>query len=301
MFRLIFFEELGVYQRLLSQTMAQFVWQSLLQTGVFVVFFALISLPFMYAFAAVYRDAKADLLWLRKLMTRGGLVAVSVAAGCIMVYLLTRPVYDHQWYSEVRVEQRYTLGADSSMITIRGSEYLDGLLIQDRGKDTVFHGRTTFHAVHPVGKSDVAWCSVDAREFEAAGGTKDDTLRTLERRVDIHSQFRPLRVGITYASSAPFEVQSPWSHGADRGLRKETDRSKAFTWYSFPDTNLVVPVTFSMKAGQKITERIEVIYDSLAYPLVLDRALTNISKRTIVTSTDTVVSGQQDMRASLLQ
>jgi hypothetical protein len=225
---------------------------------------------------------------------------VSVAAVGAAVFLFTRPVYDHQWYSEVRVEQRYTLGADSSMITIRGSEYLEGLSIKDNGKDTTFHGRTTFHKIRPVGQSAVTWCSVDAHEFEAITGTGDDSSRTLERRVDIHSRFRPYRVGITYGSSSPFEVQSPWAHGGDRRSRRESDRSKSFTWYSFPDTSLVVPVTFTMKVGQKITERIEVTYDSLAYPLVLDRTLTNIMKRTIVTSTDTVTPRRQDMRASLL-
>ena len=288
MVRLIFFEEFRLYERLITQTMFQFFSQTLLHNGAFIVFFVIISLPFACAFAAVYRDSGVDLLWLRKLRTRPGLIVVACAAAGMSIVLLTRPVYDRQWAKNIRVEQQYTVGADSSIITIKGSEYLSGLSVRDGVKDTVLNEHTTFHKVQPSGRSGVSWCAVNAIVF-AVDSSKKDSLRTVERRINIHTGIRPLRIGLTYTSPTAFQVQSPYAHGGDtQRLGRETDSRKTFSWYSFPDTDLVVPITFTLKADQKVTEHLEVVYDSLAYPLTVRSALSNTSMRTIVTATDTV-------------
>jgi hypothetical protein len=289
MLRLIFFEEIGLWERQLSRSMPLFFSQRLVYNVVFIIFFTCISLPFMYAAAAVYRGSGRDLFWLKRLRAKSGIVGLALPTVALMVYLLSRPVYDHQWASEIRVEQRYTIGADSSVITLKGSDYLDGASIRDEGQETVIHGRTLFHMVRPASGSAVSWCKIHAYEFKATGG-RGDSSRTLERMVDIHSELRPLRIGMTYSSMRPFEVQSPWAHGGDKRLGRESDRFKTFSWYSFPDTDLVVPLMFTIKEGQKITEHIEVTYDSLAYPLSVRRAFTNVSMRTYVASTDTVLT-----------
>lgn len=65
-------------------------------------------------------------------------------------------------------------------------------------------------------------------------------------------------------------------------MERQTERVKTFSWYAFPDTSLVVPLTFTLKDTQKVSEAVEVVYDSLSYPLALERGLTYFTKRTIL-------------------
>jgi hypothetical protein len=154
------------------------------------------------------------------------------------------------------------------------------------GQEHVFADRTNYERFHPEQPSSVDWCSIDAHYSPAVNGQPGDSTWSMVRRVEIHSQFRPLRVGITYQSASPFSVGSPWSQGGDF-RKRESDRRKVFSWFYYPDTSLVVPLTFALVDSQQIQETIEVVYDTLAYPLQLSRDLTNFSARTIVSERHT--------------
>jgi hypothetical protein len=86
---------------------------------------------------------------------------------------------------------------------------------------------------------------------------------------------------------SPFEVTSPWATRNDKALEREGSHAKSFSWYSFPDTNLVVPLTFIVQDTQKIAQSVEVVYDRLAYPIRFEREFTNFITRTTVTQQDT--------------
>jgi hypothetical protein len=58
-----------------------------------------------------------------------------------------------------------------------------------------------------------------------------------------------------------------------------------FSWYAFPDSELVIPVTFALRDTQKVRESIEVTYSELAYPMKFARALSYFQPRTIVMAT----------------
>ena len=278
MFRLVFSEFLGLFQRII----VQISWTGVVRNIAFVAFFTLLSLPFIYAFAAVYRDANTDFFWLKKFRSKAGLVAVSVAAVAMVVYLSAQPVYDELWQRSVRVSQRYELGSDSSTISISSGEFLQGLKLKYDSKDTVLTARTTSFTFHPAQKSILPWCSIKALNEAPEGSRNTDSLQQVKRRVELHSIFRPLSVSITYRSSHPINVSSPWSTGGRGTMERQTERVKTFSWYAFPDTSLVVPLTFTLKDTQKVSEAVEVVYDSLSYPLALERGLTYFTKRTIL-------------------
>ena len=287
MIRLFFPEFLGLVQRLLaSNTIDSFAgrtWYNL----TFVFFFWLLSLPFAYAFAAVYRSANADLFWLKKFKTIPALITTLLVATGLTMYLSSRPVYGRDWFSVVRVNQKYSIGSDSSSITLKGSEFLKGVHMWLDGEQSVFEERMNFSELRPARSTAVDWCSMSATNVERDSSADADSLTRIERRIEVRSKFRPLYVSIVFRSSEPIEVTSPWSHGSDRRTGKESPTMKSFSWYSFPDTPLVVPVTFALRDSQTVAETIEVLFDSLAYPVALGRVHTNFIKRTTVSSQDT--------------
>ena len=281
--RLLFSEYIGLFQRLFAQASMETFMLSVLHNGAFILLFTLVSIPFVYAFAAVYRSTAADLFWLRKF--RGTAALVIVGAGIIVTgtYLLFQPVYNETWEQAVRVQQVHTLGADSGTVSLTSSEYLNGVRLTYDNRDTLLSGRNvrvTLPTAHPA---TVPWLAVSDSVMPA--GTPGDTLVSFTRRLTLNSQIRPLMVSVTYRSDQVFTAVSPWASGARRRIEKESDRLKVFTWYAFPDSVLVVPVTFTVADTQKIRESIEVTYDRLAYPLRAERPLTYFTPRTVVSAT----------------
>ena len=108
-------------------------------------------------------------------------------------------------------------------------------------------------------------------------------MRKMTRDVTIHSVTRPYRVQVRYSSELPLDLSSPWAYQRAGRFEKESDRVGVFSWYSFPDTLLEIPVTFSLRDTQRVQEKIEVTFDTLAYPMHLAKDLTDFEKRTVVT------------------
>jgi hypothetical protein len=255
---------------------------SLLYDAGFVIFFTLISLPYVYAFAAVYRDSGRDLFWLKKFSGRAGLALAGCGAAVTAVLLLFRPVYDPLWETSVSVTQTYRLGTDSGAVSLSSGEYLEGIRCVEDGRDSTLEGRVTGMSLRTLHPATVAWLTVDTSVTRRPG--REDTTRVIARRLVLHSALRPLSVSVSYRSEQPFTAASPWVTGVRRGAVSDTARYKTFTWYAFPDTPLVVPVTFTLRDSQRVRETVEVTYDSLAYPLALARDMTYFVKRTIVSA-----------------
>jgi hypothetical protein len=284
-FRLVFFEDLGLFQRILAHTQMPSLFASILYNATFIVFYSLLSLPFVYAFAAVYRDSGRDLFLLKKFRGNVGLAlgcAGAVVTACI---LLVRPVYDPLWEMSVAVTQTYTVGADSGAVNLKSGEYLKGIRCTLDGRDTTLEGRITAMRLATSRPAVVGWLTLDTAVSQASAA--GDTPLAFERRIVLHSSVRPLSVTVSYRSDRPFTAASVWVRGVRRAAAPDTLRNKTFTWYSFPDTPLVVPVTFTLGDSQEVRETVEVVYDTLAYPLTLARDLTYFTRRTIVDASTT--------------
>ena len=278
--RLVFSEYTGLYQRMLSHSaMPSFASSVLYETG-FVLFFTLISLPYVYAFAAVYRDSGRDLFWVKRFRGAAGLSIAGCGAAATAVLLLLRPVYDPLWETSVSVTQTYRLGTDSGAVSLASGEYLEGIRCVYDGRDSMLEGRVTGMPLRTLRPATVGWLALDTSMTR--GPEEGDSTCVIARRLVLHSALLPLSVSISYRSEQPFTASSPWVAGVRRGLIADAGRRKTFSWYAFPDTPLVVPVTFTLRDSQRVRETVEVTYDSLAYPLALGREMTYFVKRTIV-------------------
>lgn len=283
--RLVFVEELGLIQRLLSQNTIHTMGGLIGYESIFIIFFAFLSLPFMFGFAALYRDSGRDLFFLRRFRERNGLWLISFAAIGLMTYLLLHRPYGQKWFGRIVVQQNYTVGADSSTITLKGSEYLRGLRLVVDGRDVVLVGRTNFHQFQPSQSSFVSWCSMDVNYWPGSNPGENDSLSRMDRRITIHSRIRPYRVNVKYSSTSPFDVSSPWAYRHSEKFEKESDNVRVFSWYSFPDTLIEIPITLTLSDSQRVSEKIEVTFDALAYPLRLEKNLTYFEMSTVVTET----------------
>jgi hypothetical protein len=97
---------------------------------------------------------------------------------------------------------------------------------------------------------------------------------TYDIELKLKSAQRPYTVTVSYTGKNDIEgFDTPWLF---RTVRDE----KRITWYSFPDTSITVPVKFSIPFGDSVKEKIEVTYDTLAYPMMLEQDLTYFSPRT---------------------
>lgn len=296
--RLVFFEELGLIQRSMAANKIHSLAGLASYHATYVVLFTLLSLPFVLGFAAIYRASGRDVLWLKKYRSGVGLIVVAACAICLSVYLLLQPVYNARWYNNVVVEQRFDFGADSSKIEFKSSEYLEGTIMRSGNWQMMFTGRTNYNRFTPRESSVVRWASLERRVDTTEG--KGDSV-VVFRNVRLHSRLRPYTFTISYRSTLPFTVVSQSTHGGNLRLGRESDKLKVFSWYCFPDTNLDVPITFGLVKDQRVVEKVEVTYDSLAYDLHLERKFTNVQYRTIVASVDTVsYDNRLDARRSVL-
>lgn len=285
-YSVLFFDGLPLFQRVLAMNTMSKWWQNLLTDAGFVVFFTVLSLPFVYGFAGVYRGSGVDLLWLKRFGTRGSVIVTSLAIVAVGGFLFTRPVYGKLWYNATRVEQLYTIGDDTSAVTIKGSEYVNGLSGTLDGRDTTFLSNTNIVELKSPKGSRIEWVDL-SRVTSAPTGTSDSTWK-IDRTVTIHSRFRPIRVDVTYESEKPFEISSIWAHGlkSPSPSERENEKRKRFRWAYFPDTLLTIPVSFTLSDSQSVQERVEIMLDSVAYPVRLRREFTNVTYRTIVSARD---------------
>lgn len=299
-YKMFFFDGLMLFQRLLTLNTLSTAWQNVLYELVFVLVYGILSLPLVYGFAAVYRGSSGDLLWLKRFRNTGGLIGSAVATVGVAVYLYTQPVYDRLWYSTIRVQQRYTIGASQdsleNMIEVRSSESLHNVHVRRAQNADVLAEKSNSWKLTPPEGTRVDW--VEVSSADGSPMMSADTMLKRDRTIDIRSAFRPLRVDAIFESTQPFEVNSSWASGGRSRdpLLHQTDKRKRFSWFAFPDTLLRLPITFTMRPHQMITQTVNVTFDSLAFPFRLYRDFTNVSYRTTVTARDTIVVGAPSMR-----
>ncbi|MER3522886.1 MAG: hypothetical protein C4326_02160 [Ignavibacteria bacterium] len=291
LYKLVFFDGLTFIQRGFSMNTISGTLPQLLYEAVFVLVFTLLSLPLVYGFAAAYRSSGIDLLWLKRFRTPKGLLVAGTAWVAVAAYLTTQPAYGRYWYNVVRVEQRMTLGGDDSIhntLELRGSESLRGLHAVWEGKDSLLHLSSNYLRLALPQPVNSAWAEIASQDSSSA--LASDSLLEASRTIVVRSAKRPLQMEAVFESTQPFDVRSPWAHGAasPNPMERETDRRKRFVWFSYPAELLHIPLTCTMRPSQKIAQRVTVTFDSLSYPLRLQREWTNVFYRTVVVAQDTL-------------
>jgi len=281
--RLMFNEWLGLIQR--GFTMSPDGGIAI--TIALVLVSVLLSLPFAYAAAGVYRDGGSSLIRLRWFRHPAALVTIVLIALVMSLVLGQRTVYGGKEYTNVRVEQTFRHGADSGSIRVTSAEYLRGVHLEYDGKDSVVSSDETSLPVHPAGTAEVGWLTME-RGVVVHAGASADSLMAVHRWLELRGVVRPLSVELTYSSKDPFLLGTAWGI---RGASGDTARSRTIRWRYFPGMPLHIPVWLHLRPGQSLTESLTVRYDTLAYPLRVKREHTNVVYRTVVTSRDTLTFG----------
>ena len=285
---LIFMEYLELLQREMSRAVLAEWWKVGLVDVGYILGFTLVSMPFVFGIAAIARSSSGDIFWFRRFKRLSTLFVLVPATVVVAVVLLNRPVYDARWQRMVSVEQRCLMGADSSSLSLTSGEPLNGLRMVFGGRDTVLANTGNSFVEHL--ESGVDWVTViphNAEVGESAGG---DTLRTILRTLEFLGDRRPLRLDVRYTSDEAFESKSRWSTRSRADRTTKSEWGTRLTWYSYPDSNLRVPVELILKPGQKVIESIKLVYPQLAGPAQFERDLTIVTARTVVTRTDTIVA-----------
>lgn len=286
--RIVFVEPQVFMQRALSSGMYEGMLRDRMVDGTYVLAFALLSLPFVYGWAAVHRSLPDGAFPLTLLRSKGfalgsGLLFLGVAA-----FVLTGDVYTDAWRPGVRIEERHTLGADTAIVRITGSEGVRGLALSlDGGTTAAPIGEDVFQQSVPA-PGPGSWLSYDQTTAVLADAQRPDSLVRIERVIDLDAAVRPLSVTLSYRSDKPVSVTSRWQQGSRRRSAIPAEQGTVLTWYAFPALPLRIPVSLKVARGQMITEYLEVTYDTLAAPVRLTAPGMLVRERFTITRRDTL-------------
>ena len=233
--------------------------------------FTIFLFPVMLALAAIDRDTAA-LHNVRAALSSKTTLAIFLL-GCVImtIILIQRPVYDNLWYRKVHVNESFNLSEHTKEITLKSPEYLSGIRIHRANSDTVIEDRTATARFDQYGELDTTWLTVNRKEQKEQSG---DTM-TYNVELTLESKLRPYAVVLTYSSSnEQFPgFRCPW-------LSTGENRQRVLSWFTFPDSVLVVPVKFQLIGNDSVRENIEVTYNKLACPMECERELTYFIPRT---------------------
>ncbi len=277
--RLIFNEGLVLIQRGIALAPDRGFLFGLLIDAVYVVVFGLLTLPFAFAFVAVYRGSVVDLFWMRRFQKPIWLVLSLIGVAALTGFLAAQPVYDKEWHKFVRVTQEWELGSDSSRIKVESAEPLNSAGLSINGKDTTFRGGVTSVTIDDESPPR-KWFrvhSVDSLLATGNGIGGEDLSRVL--RFDLPQ--RPYTLSVRYDCDSSFSLFSPWES-------KSEGRSVSLKWYSFPDSNLVLPMTFTSASRQQIIQEIEITYNFILSHIYSTSPFTTTTHRMKIRSRDTL-------------
>jgi hypothetical protein len=132
------------------------------------------------------------------------------------------------------------------------------------------------------------WFGYDQTTAVLPDSARPDSLVQFKRVVDLDGSVRPLSIELRYHSEKPVTVTSPWVQGSRRRDLGSNDNTGVFTWYSFPEFPLRIPVTLRVARGQTVTESLEITYDTLSVPVRVTAPGMTVRTRMTVTRRDTL-------------
>ncbi|MBI4419114.1 MAG: M28 family peptidase, partial [Ignavibacteriales bacterium] len=274
MFRLIFSEGFYLFARLMAQVPAEGMVPFYIHMF-FILFFSIWSFPFLLGFAAIRSDSPSEIQWLSAFgKPAGGIVTAAAVLVCAF-YLSTQPAYSDRWNQIVTVRQTMNFETGKGLVNLSSPDYLDGARVTAAGKDTVFEGRVTTARLAEFNAADHDWIQV-SRSVQ----TRKDSATTFTMNLKIQMPTRPYMLTVRYAGGkeTPANVTTPfvWSPGPG---------SISFRWYSFPDTLIFLPVSFTIVGSDSVREYIEATFLEQAIPVEVQKESTSTVSRTVVEKT----------------
>ncbi|HAL57897.1 MAG TPA: hypothetical protein DCP63_15910 [Bacteroidetes bacterium] len=236
----------------------------------YILFFSLWSFPFLLGFAAVRLDVQKGFTWLTMFRTRWGVIASGGAFILCIVFLLTQPSFSEHWRQLITVEQSFDLDSLDGTVTVKSPEYLDGARIQFGRIDTIL-GRTCSATLGAVRDSGDPWLKVE-RSIETVESDSSTSVSLLLRVSTTHRPYT-LRVGFSTEKNSLFDADSPL------GIVKSDGRAY-LSWYSFPDTSLLIPLSLIIRRGARLDELVEATFVQEAATVRLEKEGSSVIRRT---------------------
>lgn len=271
MFRLIFSEADTLLFRFTAPQLPADFGMTAAVNGVWILLLSLFLLAWLPGAVAVIRRRENPGAFIEALKSRRFMVFTGGLFGIWALFLLVVPSYERPWLPRVLIEEIDDGGADT--LRVRGSEFLRGASVSADGLDTVLTGRVT-GLVAPLGRLPGERRLAVAREVAPAAG---DTSTRYDVRLAIEAPRRPYTLSVRYASSSgrPVPLETPLA-------TRTRDGATEVTWYSFPDLPVGAEVSFSVGAGDTVTEVVTATFDTLARPVEFRHRQSDVIRRSVV-------------------
>jgi len=277
MYRLVFSECVN----LLARSLVLFGYpidpgRSLLIHLAYVLFFSLYAFPFLLGFAAIYADSGTDLLWLRAFRKRTGIILSGSLFALTALWLSTQPSYSTLWRQNISVEQNLNVSTGIGSTVVRSPEYLKGATLHSPTYDTAITSNLHVVRIAQPLTVDSSWISQE-REVKAS----KDSLWKYDISLRLRLKHRPYTLRVSY--STPVGKIRDCSTVFATNI---SEQSVSVSWYSFPDTSILIPMHLVVSGTDTLTQSIEAVFVEQAQPLAIVKGLANVTSRTTMTSTE---------------
>jgi hypothetical protein len=276
MFRIIFNEWFTFSARLfpmLPGTKVLSLNIFILMNIVSVISLLIMTIPFFFAFGAVYRETPMLKSITSRFKAGKTMFFTIIAIVVLSVYLYTEPAYNELRQKFVQTRQTYDVNKNEFKIDLLGTEYLDSLRIKHGGKDTLLLEKTTLSSIVPTAPFDTSKFKI-VRDIKK---TKSNDTTYFDVTLKLDSKIVPYRVDISYNGDEHFSksLTTNWK-------LKDSKKGIILKWYSYPKMPLIIPIKFIGVGTDTVKEEIKITYSDIFYPMEFGRELTNFIKRTVV-------------------
>lgn len=270
MYYLIFNEGFGLLSRSLGSSTGEGISSSVLLHIFYILFFSIWAFPFLLGFAAIRFDSGRDLLWLSQFRKPAGGILSALIFSILAVSLSSQSTFSPEWKQIIRVEQRFPDTGPAS-VEITSNDYLRGAHVRMNGHDSVLTNRSAFFRLTPPQQPE-QWMKI-RRQVE----TTSDSFTTYKLLLSISTRYRPYTLGLTYSAGKQSieNVSTPYASWPSlHGL--------TLRWYSFPDTLLTIPLTFTVTGKDSIRETIEATFVEPMIPIEVSKESASVRMRTLL-------------------
>lgn len=287
LFHFIFNKWYPVTARLLATNIEiEIPGATLIFSVVMIIFFSLLTIPFFFAFGAVYRETPFLKIVIDKFRTVKVLVFTILTFGIVSIYLYTQPSYNEEWNKTVEVTQTFDLDERLYTTAFKSFEYLDSIKIKYSNKDTILIGKNT-----SVDFDTTNLFPLDTTKYRILRKikqTKSGDTTFFDNNLTLISPMRPYKVelGLYGGKNLISSLQTDYKFvtgGRTTPIKffsREGGETARINFYSFPGLPLKIPFKFYIVGNEIIYEEIQITYSDLLYPMELKREKTNFIKRT---------------------
>jgi hypothetical protein len=288
MYHLMFSEGFGLFARSLAAVPSSPLGSVLLH-ALLILFFSIWSFPFLAGFAAIRFQTGRDLLWVSSFRRPVGIVLAGMVFLATIIILTFQPSYTSRWKQLITVGQEVDLDSAHVRIALRSSESLAGTRVQLGNLDTTITERTTHAFIARKPFEGAPWLTT--RRAVSIGPVSEGIVFDASLRVA--TPMRPYTLSATYHAEGGRirDVGTPL-------VTHSTDSSVGVGWYSFPDTEVYIPIRFWVEgseparrtltsrgslAGGSVEERVVATFTQPFFALHVQKEHASILYRTTVT------------------